>query len=228
MSRFDSKYYLRSSKDLGWGKETAQLDTQRQELLKKYIKGKKVLDIGCGWGLYVDFLSPLGFNAWGLDQVGEFVKDNQKNKRGNFKVGRAEKLPFKDGEFDTVLLFDILEHGDDVKMLKEAKRVAKQRILIIVPRQVDEELSDSGVIFRHYLDKSHLREYKEGDFKNLAKEAGLKLNLVKPVHPLYNETVMLHLFSGSLLRRKIVRKLVLLTLKQKPYYTEFFAVFDRI
>lgn len=220
-----ANYYLKSSLSLGWDNNSG-LDKERLELIKKFIKGKKILDVGCGFGLYVDYLSKQGFDATGLDFVEEFIK-KATLRRGTFIKGRADKLPFRNNEFDTILLFDILEHGDDIKILEEAKRVSKERILIIVPRKVDYQLEQSGVIFRHYLDKSHIREYEEKDIEKLAKSVNLKLTYIKAVHPLYNETIFLSLFDGSILLKKIIRKIVFLLLPKKIYPTEYFAVLDK-
>lgn len=222
----NSKYYSKNASSLGWGEESASLDKERVELIKKFIKGKKVLDVGCGIGIYVDFLSSLGFESVGIDFVSEFIEKAKKNMRGVFVRAKADKLPFKEREFDTVLLFDILEHGDDLKILNEAKIVGN-RFLVIVPRKVDIDLQKSGVIFRHYLDKSHLREYESKDLEKLAKNCNLKLVYLEKVHPLYNETIFLSLFEGSVFLKKLIRKLVFLLLPNRIYPTEYFAVLDR-
>lgn len=227
MAKKDPSFYKKHWEALGWGERSAKLDKERVKLLHKYLVGKKILDIGCGSGIYVDYLSSQGFNCTGVDFVKEFIDQATKAKKGQFIKASAENLPFKDNEFDSTYLFDVLEHGDDVKILKEAKRVTKKRLLVIVPKTVDDRLSDSGVIFRHYIDKSHLREYQKEDFQELARHADLKLSHVEPIHPLYNEAIFMALFDGPILWKKIIRKLVLFLLPEKKYPTEYFAVFER-
>ncbi len=221
-----ANYYLSSSLSLGWD-NNSQLDKERLELINKFTLGKKVLDVGCGYGLYVDYLSRQGFDATGLDFVSEFIKTARETKKGSFFKGRAEKIPLDDNFFDTIFLFDILEHGEDIRILKEAKRVSKGRILMIVPRKVDSQLEKSGVIFRHYLDKSHIREYEKQDIEKLARETNLKLTHIQTVHPLYNETIFLSLFDGPIFLKKLIRKMVFLLLPKKNYPTEYFAVLDK-
>lgn len=225
MPKKGPSYYLEKADYLGWGKDW--LDNQRLELINKYLVGKKILDVGCGKGFYVDFLTKKGVDVTGVDFVAKFIREAKKLKQGRFIKADAQKLPFKDNEFDTVLLFDILEHGDDRLLLKESARVVKSKILVIVPRKVDRQLEQSGVIFRHYLDKSHLREYLESDFKGLAKECGLMVDTILPVHPLYNGTIFSALFGGSNILKKLVRKLVLLLLPKIDYPTEIFVVFNK-
>jgi len=221
------EYYAKKAPYLGWGEEGQKLDKQRLQLLEKYIVGKKILDIGCGLGFYTDYLSKQGHDSWGVDFVTDFINQAKKSRQGNFVLGKAEQLPFEDNSFDTVILFDILEHGDDKVFLSEAKRVSRKRVLLIVPRQVDSVLEKSGVIFRHYLDKSHLREYQEEDLYSLSKQVNLKLKYLEPVHSLYNETIFLVLFKGPLLLKKFIRKIVFLFLPKEDYSTEYFAVLEK-
>lgn len=226
MPKDHKKYYREHASSFGWGK-SALLDEERVSLIEKFTVGKKVLDVGCGLGLYVDYLTSLGFESFGVDFVDQFIKQAVKSKRGTFLKAKADNLPFKDNQFDTLLLFNILEHGNEEDILKEAKRVIKKRILVIVPKVVDETLEKSGVIFRHYLDKSHLREYQQKDFDRLAKIFQLNLIHLQPVHPLYNETIFLALFKASVFFKKLVRKLVFFILPKKIYPTEYFAVFEK-
>lgn len=228
MSKKPKDYYLKKSSFFGWGERGATLDSERVRLIDKFVIGEKILDVGCGTGVYVDYLVSKGFDAYGLDFVSQFIKEAKKSKKGTFVKGEAEKLPFRDHEFNTVILFNILEHGDDEKLLGEAKRVAKKRILVIVPKEVDRRLEQSGVIFRHYLDKSHLREYQMQDLENLAKNLGLKSTDIRPVHLLYNETIFLSLFSGPIIFKKVIRKIVFAILPKEKYPTEYFAVFEKI
>lgn len=222
-----SSYWLKNASGFGWGQNSAILDKERIKLLDKFTLGKKVLDIGCGSGIYVDYLSRRGFLAYGVDLVGDFLKQASKTKKGIFTQSMAEELPFEDNFFDSVYLFDILEHGDDKKILNEAKRVAKKKILVIVPKKVSGNLADSGVVYRHYIDKSHLREYWLDDVKKLANVCNLRLVHLQAIHPLYNETIFLELFGGSLFLKKLIRKLVFAILPKKLYQTEIFAVFEK-
>lgn len=222
----EPNYYLENATDLCWGK--GKLDQERLQILKKFIKGKKILDVGCGVGVYVDYLSKLGFEAVGVDFVSEFIVKALKNQQGTFLVAAADKLPFKNKSFDTVLLFNILEHGDDKKILAEAKRVAKGRIIVIVPKVVDQSLADTGVIYRHYLDKSHQREYSIQDLKFLARKVGLKIELIKKTQLLPNFAVFAALFKGPTIIYKVIGKLIFLPFLRRDYSTEILAIFDKI
>lgn len=227
MSKGLSKnYYMKTSQLFGWG-DKGQLDQERLKLLEQYIYGKKILDIGCGFGHYVDFLSNLGFDSYGLDFVEQFIEKAKLTKKGVFLKGNGQNLPFRSNFFDTIYLFNILEHGNDIKILQEAKRVSKKRILVIVPRKVDADLEMAGVVFRHYIDKTHLREYDQEDLRKLSSKVGLKLINMNGVHKLNNKLIFIALFKGPKLFRDIVRKIVFWILPRESFPTEYFVVFEK-
>jgi len=104
----------------------------RMEWLKEHCVGT-VLEVGCNFGIVL---------AWCQGQAG--VDSNPYNvalarilaPKRNFLVADIRRLPFEDGEFDTVMLPDILEHlfwADVPQALKESGRVAQRKVLITVP-----------------------------------------------------------------------------------------------
>ncbi len=95
--------------------------------------GKRILDIGCSIGDYSQKLNNLGFNSVGVDYNPEYI-EKARTKGVDAYVMDAYHLDFKNGSFDTVLMFEILEHLEKPKLaLQEAKRVAKKNILITTP-----------------------------------------------------------------------------------------------
>ena len=97
------------------------------------IKNKKVMDIGCGYGLILSHLESKGASAYGL----EICKDIVKN-RGKMKIiqGDCRDIPFKDNSFDYVMSFGVIEHLKDWdKAISEHFRICKPggKVLISVP-----------------------------------------------------------------------------------------------
>jgi len=70
----------------------------------------------------------------------------------------ARSLPFEDSSFDTVILGDILEHcqdGDAKKMIAEARRVGRKKIIITFPedyRGDDEQRKELHANTQNYVD----------------------------------------------------------------------------
>lgn len=96
-------------------------------------EGDKWLDIGCGPGLNFELGLKLSkcnnLDLYGIDIADKNVKiANKKIKKGNFVQGYADRLPYKNEEFDKVTYFHVIEHvPDPLKTLQELKRVLKDR-----------------------------------------------------------------------------------------------------
>ena len=92
------------------------------------LKGKNVLDLGCGPGIYAKILSKKGAKVKGIDISDKEIEIARKdNPKIDFEVGTIEKLPYKNKSFDVVLSALVLEYLDDwTRVLSEVKRVLKK------------------------------------------------------------------------------------------------------
>ena len=101
-----------------------------------YIKGKKVLDIGCWSGQMEYFLPNTPELLVGIDPNTEAINlAKRRIPQFQFKVARAEKLPFANNYFDTVLMFEVLEHlpvNSEPQVFVEINRVLKKGGILIM------------------------------------------------------------------------------------------------
>ena len=93
-------------------------------------KPKRLLDIGCGSGLYFPAMHDIADEIVGIDISDGMLKAAQElvDKKGykNIKLqnASAEELPFDDDSFDAVIGFDVLHHVPNIKKaMAEANRV---------------------------------------------------------------------------------------------------------
>lgn len=99
------------------------------------VKGKSVLEVGCGKCILSNEIQKKEFKVTALDMhIGKGIKD--KFPHLNFVVGDAESLPFKDKQFDTVICAHTIEHVRDLfTVINELRRVCSKRLIIVVPKQ---------------------------------------------------------------------------------------------
>ncbi|MFA6494737.1 MAG: class I SAM-dependent methyltransferase, partial [Candidatus Paceibacterota bacterium] len=129
------KNSVREFEDRRWKEGDQTLVFRHIEASQMVLKGQKVLDIGCGDGLFMQALAQKGATVSGVDISEEGAKKCQK-KSLNVLVAdiTAEDLPYQDKTFDAVIMLDVLEHVYDPDgLLREAIRVSKQTIIISVP-----------------------------------------------------------------------------------------------
>ncbi len=113
---------------------------RRLNLILRYapVSGKKVLDVGCGIGLYLRKFKELGAIIYGVDIDEEKIAEASGELR-SLAVASAESLPFRPGAFDLVLLHEVLEHiADDGRAVAEAVRVLRPggKAVIFVPNRL--------------------------------------------------------------------------------------------
>lgn len=98
------------------------------------VKGKKILDIGCGPGLYANILHKMGAEVYGIDISKKEIEIAKKHYKGiDFKVGSAESLPYHDKYFDTALIALAFTHFENMGLaLDEVYRVLKDNGHLII------------------------------------------------------------------------------------------------
>jgi SAM-dependent methyltransferase len=97
------------------------------------IKGKKLLDIGCGTGEYLKAASDLGMDVTGID-VDETLAAHIRSKYGySVVVGLFEDDSFPAGTFDVIVLSHVIEHlQEPAKLLRSIRKALKPGGLFIM------------------------------------------------------------------------------------------------
>ncbi len=113
---------------------------RRLALIDRYapLRGKTILDVGCGLGTYVERFREFSDQVYGVDIEVERVVEGGKSVP-NLLAGAAEALPFADDSFDIISLHEVLEHvRDDRQAMRQAYRLLKPagRIVIFVPNRL--------------------------------------------------------------------------------------------
>jgi len=110
------------------------------KLFKK--KGvKKILDLGCGSGRHLVYLSKKRFEVYGIDIAKHGIEIAKKwlekeKLKANLKIGDIyKKLPYANNFFDALISVRVITHGkikDIRKTIKEIERILKPKGLIFI------------------------------------------------------------------------------------------------
>lgn len=96
-------------------------------------RGQRLLEIGCGTGVFLEDLHGAGFDVTGLDASPAMLEAARQRlgTRADLHLGDAGHLPFDDKSFDFCVLFTVLEFCPDPgQVLREAARVTKKALLV--------------------------------------------------------------------------------------------------
>lgn len=110
--------------------------TSARNLLGK-IEYSSILEIGCGPGDLAAAIVPSTATYLGIDIDSREVETARiRYPNLSFAVGSAYELPVESKSIDLVIACEVLEHLEDpVKALAEIDRVAKEWVLVSVPRE---------------------------------------------------------------------------------------------
>src|SRR4029450_11590333 len=113
----------------------------QREFLMAMARGPNVLEVGCGTGQLALEMAHRGLQVWACDmnRFSLVLVQQEASKTGmsaKFITSDIGYLPWRDGFFDSVVTAHTLEHVTDLAAaMREIRRVAKRRIVIVVPCQ---------------------------------------------------------------------------------------------
>ena len=140
-------------------------------LLREYLpKGSSVVDVGCGAGAYGPPLMAAGHDWLGLEANPHCCGILERRQLPFRRVDlESRALPCADGEWDTAICIEVIEHvKDPVTFLGEIARVTRRRALFSVPNlEVLPYLYDWRVVPWHLLEGDHKNFFTRGSLRSL-------------------------------------------------------------
>jgi SAM-dependent methyltransferase len=130
----------------------------------------RVLDIGCGTGFNIEYLSSNGYShVIGLDFSSESLVYCRSRNLENLACGDGARPPLRYESFDVIMALDLIEHLDnDVKALKELGCLLKFDGLLIIFTPAFNFLWSLQDEVGH-----HRRRYTAGELRQKLERAGL-------------------------------------------------------
>jgi 2-polyprenyl-3-methyl-5-hydroxy-6-metoxy-1,4-benzoquinol methylase len=156
-------------------------------IISKWDASIKILEVGCGLGESTKRILPMLHGQY--LEVSEYESELvDLLKKSNFPVKISQEsvysLKRKNGEFDCVILLEVLEHLDDYrKALSEVFRVANKYVILSVPHEPWWKLEN--VMRGKYLHAwgntpGHVNHWNRKTFENLISEFGVVKKVFLP------------------------------------------------
>ncbi len=130
------------------------------------VKGKKILDFGCGSGIYAKLLTKKGAKVSGFDISEKMLAIARKeNPKLDLRYGSGYNIPFK-GRFDIVLASLTIHYLKDWdKVFQEVRRVLKKGGFFVFSTgnsvsEIMEKIVLNGKEYRVLGTKNYFKKYK--------------------------------------------------------------------
>lgn len=170
-----------------WRVREAILLQKLSSLLANTVRPARILDVGCGAGLFFDALQPFG-HVEGIESDQMAVK-RAGRWRASIHQGKLD-ASFRPAEpYDAILMLDILEHlRDPEQLLQQAKTLLKRDGLIVITVPAFKWLWTRHDDLNH-----HVCRYTQGQMGKAVMAAGLVV------------TDSTYLFQSLVLAKALVR-----------------------
>ncbi len=158
------------------------VEASLHETLKriKIEQGQSVLDVGCGTGVLLKTLADTypDVALAGVDLTREMLAVARKRlpKAVRLEQAGAEKLPFDDESFDTVISCNMFHYiREPIAALEEMRRVLKPAGAFIVTDWCDDYLTCRMCnLFLQAFNPAHFKAYRREECSNLLAASGFR------------------------------------------------------
>ena len=147
------------------------------KIISRYKKGKKLLDVGCGAGM---FLNQAKAKGWSVTGVEPSRKPSFFAKSRGFSIYNSiiEKAKIKPKSFDAITLFQLVEHLENpINVLKKLRSLLKKDGLLMLTTPNRNSLMGHllGKKWFGYYNYEHLFMFDKDSLKFALEKAGFKV-----------------------------------------------------
>lgn len=155
--------------------------TRRIEFVSKIIKkNNKILEVGSGYGLFLEGMKNIGYDITGIEISKEKRRISKKITQVEVLdvniVNEKLNLP----KVDVIVLFHVLEHIiEPVTFLKNLKKLLKTngKIIVEVPNLADHQLKINKKYQEFYWQRAHIHYFKPKIFQKVFEDSGFNVKI---------------------------------------------------
>jgi 2-polyprenyl-3-methyl-5-hydroxy-6-metoxy-1,4-benzoquinol methylase len=167
-------------------KQRRMSDTKRRLnfVIKHTKKNGRILEIGSGYGLFLNELKKYGFLATGIEISKLRRKISQKFTDAEILDVNLLKTTPKMNKFDTIVMFQVLEHiNEPTVFLKNLKKLLKKsgKLIIEVPNISDFQITSNIFYNKWFWQLAHINYFSPSSLKTANKKSGFKNIQIKGV-----------------------------------------------
>jgi 2-polyprenyl-3-methyl-5-hydroxy-6-metoxy-1,4-benzoquinol methylase len=147
-------------------------------ILKHHLSGRRLLDVGCATGIFMQQAQDQGFKVSGLDASVYAVAQAKKTFPRQVKLGTLSTVKFPPRSFDLITLFDVFEHLHDPEedLARCHQLLRPGGLLVINTGNTNSFLAKlEGQKWHFFIPPQHLYLYSDINLKQLLKLHGFKV-----------------------------------------------------
>jgi len=151
---------------------------QRAERILRSKTAGRVLDIGCGRGLFLRRLKSDGWECHGTELSADLASYLQNQYGLDVRVGSVQSCGFEDRSLDVVTIYHVLEHiSDPMSTLREVRRIIRDDGLLVigVPNFAGMQSVLSGPEWFHLDVPRHVVHFTPATLRRAVEDAGFEI-----------------------------------------------------
>lgn len=145
--------------------------------LRRYVRGGRLLDVGCARGYSAVVARRCGFDAYGVEVSAADAAYARENLGLPVRTGTVEQAGFPEGFFDAVVVWVVLEHlsapADTMAAISRVLR-AGGILNIFTPNAASRAAREQGVGWIEYNRPGHAVLFSPATLRRLLREHGLE------------------------------------------------------
>lgn len=130
---YHSTYYTPFNKESWYKRKISFFKEAIKEINRPKTTRGRLLDLGCGWGHFLDLARKDGWEVYGVEISEYATRIATEELKLNIFLGELKDAQFADNYFDVVTMWNFLDHlHEPLELLKEVHRILKKDGLVAI------------------------------------------------------------------------------------------------